>query len=298
MMTVKINGEILPEEAIEFEYRRLLRFYSRHTKPEQLKEVTEQLRERAREQAIGTKLLIDEAHRLDLSVPADRVDQKLAAMQDEAGGAEAFEQRVKTQGLELPEVRSSLEEGLKVDLLVEQVCAEVADPTDADMIAYFEGHRDEYEKGEQAQAQHILLPADSDSETDKQVARSKLEELRRKLDDGADFGELAAAHSTCPSGKQTGGSLGWFSRGMMVPEFDEAVFSMEVGALSDIIETQFGLHLVLKTGEEDAKAVAFVDVQSEVRDLLRHAERGSALSGFVGELRQKAEIVIEEEAPA
>jgi parvulin-like peptidyl-prolyl isomerase len=295
-MGVTINGQVLPEEAIEFEYRRLLRFYSRHTKPEQLKGITEQLRERAREQAIGTKLLIDEAHRLDFSVPVDRLDQKLAAMQSEAGGDAAFEQRVQAQGLSMSEVRKSLEEGLKVDMLVEQVCADVSEPSEADMIAYFEGHRDEYEKGEQAEAKHILVSPDSPSDTDKEVAKAKLEEIRRKLDEGADFAELAAAHSACPSGKQTGGSLGWFGRGMMVPEFDEAVFSMEVGALSEIIETQFGFHVVQKTGEEEAKAVAFVDVQDEVRDLLRHGARGAALSAFVSELREKAEIEITEDA--
>jgi parvulin-like peptidyl-prolyl isomerase len=291
-MTVKINGQVLPDEAIEFEYRRLLRFYSRHTKPEQLKGITDQLRERARDQAIGTKLLIDEAHRLDFSVPGERLDKKLEAMQAEVGGAEAFEQRIQAQGLTMEDVRNSLEEGVKVDMLVDQVCADVSEPSEADMIDYFEGHRDEYEKGEQAQAQHILVTPDSDSDSDKQTARAKLEELRRKLDDGADFAELAAAHSACPSGKQTGGSLGWFGRGMMVPEFDDAVFSMKVGELSDVIETQFGFHLVQKTGEEPATDISFVDVQDEVRDLLRHSERGAALSAFVSELREKTDIEI------
>ena len=71
--------------------------------------------------------------------------------------------------------------------------------------------------------------------------------LKSRLDAGEDFGELAKANSDCPSG-QRGGDLGSFSKGQMVPEFDAAVFTMEIGSTSDVVETPFGYHLIQRTG--------------------------------------------------
>lgn len=78
-------------------------------------------------------------------------------------------------------------------------------------------------------------------------AKTQIGEIKAKLAAGEDFGALAKAHSDCPSG-QRGGDLGSFGRGQMVPEFDQAVFGMEVGSVSDVVETPFGYHLIQRTG--------------------------------------------------
>jgi len=71
-------------------------------------------------------------------------------------------------------------------------------------------------------------------------------QLKEAVQAGANFAELALAHSACPS-KQNGGDLGFFSRGAMVKTFEEAAFGLEVGQLSDVVYTQFGFHLILRT---------------------------------------------------
>jgi peptidyl-prolyl cis-trans isomerase C len=83
-----------------------------------------------------------------------------------------------------------------------------------------------------ATARHILV------DTEQQCL-----DLKQQIADGADFAELAAAHSTCPSG-QSGGELGQFGPGMMVPEFDKVVFSADVGSVEGPVETDFGFHLL------------------------------------------------------
>ena len=106
---------------------------------------------------------------------------------------------------------------------------------------------------------------------------------------GQAFTRAAQEHSDCPSA-QNGGSLGWFGRGMMVPEFDHAAFSMKCGEVSDVIETQFGYHIILKTDEKPGGQQTLVDVADMIRDRLRHEARGRATEAFVAELREKAKI--------
>ncbi len=90
-----------------------------------------------------------------------------------------------------------------------------------------------------ATARHILV----DSE-------EKCNELKAQIADGAEFAELAKQHSSCPSGN-SGGDLGSFGPGMMVPEFDKVVFSAEVGSVQGPVKTQFGYHLLEVTSRED-----------------------------------------------
>lgn len=289
-MTIKINGEPLSDQAIEFENRRLLQFYSEHMPPSEIKKNASMLREKAVQQAIGAKLLIDEANNLDLQVEGNMIDEKVDHLIESMGGRGNFEEQLKKQGVDEDKVRESMVEGCKVELLVNKICEGISDPSEADMKAHFEAHSSDYKKQDRVQAQHILVKPDSKSNADKETAKSKILEIRSAIEDGANFGEQASIHSECPSGKQTNGSLGWFSPGMMVSEFDNAVFSMEVGQMSDIIETQFGYHIIQKTGNEEGGDVSFVEVQDKVRDFLRHSARGKTISDHVAELREKAVI--------
>ena len=92
-------------------------------------------------------------------------------------------------------------------------------------------------------ASHILVATDSKSKED---ALAEITEIKEKIDGGEAFGDLAKAHSDCPSGR-SGGDLGSFGRGMMVPAFEEAAFALDEDGISDVVETGFGYHLILRT---------------------------------------------------
>ena len=78
-------------------------------------------------------------------------------------------------------------------------------------------------------------------------AKTQIADIKSQLDGGADFGELAKAHSDCPSGAK-GGDLGAFGRGQMVKAFEDTAFGLDVGATSDVVETPFGYHIIRRTG--------------------------------------------------
>ncbi|MFO7564449.1 MAG: peptidylprolyl isomerase [Enhygromyxa sp.] len=99
-------------------------------------------------------------------------------------------------------------------------------------------------------ASHILLmykgSARSTASRSKAEAEEQIKQLGAQIAGGADFAALAREHSDCPSRAQ-GGDLGQFGKGQMVPEFENAAFSMEIGQVSDVVETAFGYHLIQRT---------------------------------------------------
>jgi len=292
-MAMKINGIEIPEEAVRFEFDRLVKFYSEHMSAEDIKAQMPLLKKKACEQAIGGRLLIDEAHRRQIEVSQEEVDLRLQGFIESAGGPEKFDEMLKSQNISADLVRESIRQGRRVDMLVDEITQGVEEPTEEQMQAHFEAHRREYRRPDRVQASHILITPDSDSEQDRAVARSRVLEMRESIVEGADFADLAACHSRCPSGQQTGGSLGWVSPGMMVPEFDEALFDMAVGELSDVVETQFGFHIINMTDQEEGGDATYEDVCDRIRDFLIHAARGEAIKCFVDKLKQSA--VIEED---
>lgn len=287
---MRVNGQTIPDEAIQFELERLVRFYAQHMPEDRVREQMPLLKQKAIDQAIGSKLLIDEARRLDFTVLDEEVDARVREIVEQCGGQDAFEQMLTSQKMTEEMVRAGIDQGRRVDQLVAKISEGLSDPTEEAMREHFESHAEEYANPPRVQAQHILVKAGPDDEKEGEAAEARILAIRKRIDEGADFADEAAAHSDCPSGKKTGGGLGWFSRGMMVPEFDEVVFSMAVGELSDPVKTQFGCHLIKKTAEDEGDEVEFEDVRDKVRDFLRHVARGETIAKYVEELKAKATI--------
>jgi peptidyl-prolyl cis-trans isomerase C len=148
--------------------------------------------------------------------------------------------------------------------------------------AAYEARKNEMET---AEARHILVafagsPAAQPGkpELTEEQAKAKAEELRRQLEGDASFDELAKAESDDVGSGAQGGALGRFGRGQMVPEFEQAVFTTEVGKLSDIVRTQFGYHIV----RVDARSTMTFE---EVREQLEAAERRTAVQAEIEKLR-------------
>ena len=292
MQTIKVNGQVIPEEAIQFELERLVRFYAEHgMSQEQIRAQLQTLAQQAAQQAVGTKLLLDEAAKLDIPVSAGEIDEQVEKIVQQVGGREAFESALANQKTTEALFREQLKRGKRVDKLVEKAVTGVEEPTEADILKHYNEHTSEFSAGERVLAQHILVSPDGDTQVSKDEAHAKIQAIRERVAAGKDFAAEAAEHSMCPSGKE-GGSLGWFGRGMMVPEFDQAVFSMGKGEVSDVIETQFGYHIILKTDHEEAREADFDEVREQIRDMLRHARRGEAMTAYVEELKSKAKIEI------
>ncbi len=260
-----VNGVEISGEAVQFELDRLVRFYMGHgMSMDEIKRNLPKLEEKALEQAVGAKLLLDRAQELDVPVTAADIDAEVAKVVMQVGGEENFKKALAAQGITEVAFRKELEKGAKVNKLVEQACAGVPDPTEDEVAAFYTAHKAEFVTPPQVLCQHILVKGSDDAALD------KIKAIRERIvSGGADFAEEAKKNSDCPSG-QEGGSLGWFGRGMMVPEFDKVAFEMKKGEVSGVVSTQFGYHIIYKTDEKGGGEQTLVDVHDQVKDLLRH----------------------------
>ena len=280
-----VNGIEISGDAVQFELDRLVRFYMSHGMTmDEVKQNLPKLEEKALDQAIGAKLLLDRAQELDIPLMAADVDAEVSKVVTQVGGPENYKQALDAQGITEVQFRKELEKGAKVNKLVEQACSGVPEPTEDEVAKFYEAHKAEFVVPHQVLCQHILVKGSDDAALD------KIKAIRERIvSGGADFAEEAKKNSDCPSG-QEGGSLGWFGRGMMVPEFDKVAFEMKKGEVSGVVSTQFGYHIIYKADEKGGGQQTLVDVHDQVKDLLRHEARGRAMDAFVAELRQNAKI--------
>jgi peptidyl-prolyl cis-trans isomerase D len=157
--------------------------------------------------------------------------------------------------------------------------------TDAEIQAYYNQHRDQYEVKDQVKVRHILIavPQGADAKTDA-AAKAKAEDLLKQIRGGANFAELAQKNSDDPGSKAQGGELGWLDRGKTVPEFDKAAFSLPVGQTSDIIKTQFGYHILQVEDKKTAHMRPLDEVRSEIVPVLEQQKIGATEQTFAAQL--------------
>jgi peptidyl-prolyl cis-trans isomerase len=140
---------------------------------------------------------------------------------------------------------------------------------------FFETNKNAFGENESVSASHILVGD-----------LSKAENLYEKIQNGEDFATLAKENSTCPS-SANGGDLGYFGRGQMVKEFEDMAFSLEVGAVSKPVKTQFGYHLILLNDKKSDKAKNFEDIKDELKESLFAKKQQDAYVEKINSLRDK-----------
>ncbi len=151
-----------------------------------------------------------------------------------------------------------------------------------DMDLYYKTHLDEFKTPEMVKARHILIKVDkSASEEEKKKAKEKAEDIFKKIKSGEDFSKLASEFSDDPGSKKKGGDLGFLPKGKTVPSFEKAAFSLKVGEVSDIVETNFGYHIIKVEDKKEASQEPFEKVREKVRKKAMDEFTKSKVSEFL-----------------
>ena len=162
--------------------------------------------------------------------------------------------------------------------------------SDQEITDYYNEHPDQFARGEQVHARHILIKADPDAdEATQQAARAKAEQARERAVAGEDFSELAKELSEGPSAS-SGGDLGFFTKEQMVPQFSEAAFALAPGEISPVVQTQFGYHVIKVEDHRDAGTAPLDEAREPIRRMLINQKTGLAVAQLVQRLGQEADL--------
>src|SRR5882672_1976164 len=242
---------------------------------------------------IGYKLLIQEAKARKIAVPDADVEAQIAQIRSQFPNQQQFEQALAAQKTTLEAVRNDARSEMSVEKLVEgEVAAKVAVKPEA-VSDFYQKNQDKFQQGPRVRASHILIsvPQNADAAT-KQQARTKAETILKDLKGGKDFAAAAKENSQDPGSAVNGGDLGFFEKGQMVPPFEQAAFALNAGDMSDLVETQFGYHIIKVAEKQTQRVVPLDEAKAQIEQYLGQQNRQAETQAFVDALKAKAKIEI------
>jgi len=239
---------------------------------------------------VNQELLYQACQKNNITVDEEQVDASVLKAKENFESEEAYKNALKDANMEESELTDRIRRTLAINQLVDEKIGGKVVVTDEEAQEYYDTHPDSFQRTEKVRASHILVKIDRDAGESKQVvAREKIENIQQRIKAGEDFAQLAKENSDCPS-SANGGDLGYFERGKMVPEFEDAAFGLEVGRVSDIVQTDYGYHLIKATDRIEAGTIAYETVKDDLTDFLRRQKIQTGASEYLEELRKEATI--------
>jgi foldase protein PrsA len=245
------------------------------TKEELYNELVEYYGAQVLDSMIVEKIIEMELEKENVTVSDEELEEEMNNVIGSYGGLDNVMMQLAAQGLTIENLEQDVLASLKTLKLIEPRLV----ATEEEVVEFFEYNKAYFDQPEQVEASHILV---DDEET--------ANEVKRQLDNGADFAQLASEYSKDTSNAQNGGQLGYFSRGRMVEEFEEAAFSMDVGEISDPVKTDFGYHIIKVTDRQEAKAANLEDSREEIEEIIKSQKINTEYAAWVAE--KKAEYSI------
>jgi len=293
---------------------------------EQTPEHVADIKKRILDQMIDDRLLVGEAKRKNIKVSQLEVDDGVKKVRsrftkpDGSLDEDQFNKEMQKEGMTYEEFRKHIQDQLMTIKLIDQeVKSKVPPPSDSEIKDLYDtldailhdkpipaGHTpseiDEMKSlakavdhrfGERVRARHILVRVAPDApKADRDAALARIKEAQAKLKKGEDFAAVAKKYSDDPGSKDRGGDLGYFGRGDMVPQFDKAVASLNVGQTSDIVTTEFGYHLIQVQEKKAASPMALDEIKDDLREYLYQQRGAKRFDTYVKDLRAKADVKI------
>ena len=241
----------------------------------QLKDVVE----RSAVQMAERKLLLDAAQGENTVVSPEELDEAVNNQYARAGGQEGFQKALSDNGLKLEEFK----ENIRIDLVIQKYLSVLLDQeitvTDEEIFAV-------YEQDKTASARHILFLTEGKSENEKTDILKRMEDLLARARSGEDFASLAKEFTEDPGSKESGGLYENFARGYMVKAFEDAAFSVPIGEISDVVETEYGFHII-KVLSREKESRPLDEVRAEIEEKIKEDKKAGTFEKHLMDLKQK-----------
>jgi peptidyl-prolyl cis-trans isomerase C len=286
-MILYVNGEKVDASLIDNEVQRLRPSYEQTFQDQPESDREKQLAEWSRENVIESVVFRQEAKKAFPEIEDAVIQQMLDQLLGKEGEYGTTRQRLEAGADEAAKLRSDIADQIRCQRLTQQITADLPELKDKDIQQYYAQNIERFTIPETVHAAHIVKHPSP--ETTPEQLKEQIDETYQKLQDGATFEELAAAHSDCP---EQAGDLGVFARGKMVPRFEEVAFVLEPGTYSEPFETEFGWHIAKVHEKRPAVPCPLEQVREVIaRDLKKQADE-KAIEAFLD--TRKVNMVVED----
>jgi len=284
-----VNGEEIGRQ----EFEQLLNYF-RYQYSQQGMQVQgaqlQQLQAMVLESLIDNELMYQIAEENGYGPSDKELNEELQKTKEQFADESAYQQALNQQGMSEQELKQELAKQMTKVQFEENKFGDQITVDSSEVSAYYEENPEQFEQPEQVRASHILIQVEEDaSEADKAAAKEKLQAAKERIANGEEFSAVAREVSEGPSSER-GGDLNYFGRGQMVPEFEKAAFNMEVGEVSDIVETSFGFHLIKLTDYKESEKASFSEVEDNIKTHLERVKLQEAKKTFLDKEKQNANI--------
>ena len=288
-MPLTINGEPVDDSLLDAEFSQIKAHFEKQANVSCC-ERDDEFMGYAKDNVIARVLLTQTAENEIAEPEPSEVDARLDELKEEYGGEQQFYFNLGIAPGEEDSVRKEIVSSMRVDKLVAGITGEPPEPDDAAIKRYHDEHAEEFMSAEEVRSMHIFKSLQKAEDRDSLLR--ELREVRRRATSGEDFMQLVREHSDKPEEEA---DLGWYKRGELMEEFEVITFSMEVGEISPVFVTQWGMHLAKLTDRKPPEPIPLDEVTDMIRERLAAEHRDAKLKEYVETLRAAAEIV---DAPA
>ncbi len=241
---------------------------------------------------IDQQLLIERAKDMDISVDTDlvkRLDQirkqnNLATMDD-------LEKAVESQGVVWEDYKNQLRNGLLTQEVIRKEVGGRMDIGNEEVKQYYDAHKQDFNRPEQVALAELSLTTEGKSPEEIAAVHTKADDLRNRIVKGDDFSELAKRYSQ-GSTAADGGDLGTYERGQLAPQLEEAVFKLEKGQITDVIQTKTGFEILKVLDHYQAGLQPLDKVTGEITDMLYRQKMDPAMRDYLAELREESYVQV------
>ncbi|MDR1044944.1 MAG: peptidylprolyl isomerase [Candidatus Adiutrix sp.] len=242
---------------------------------------------------VSFELACQEALRRGYGPSEAEIEEALAALKADYEEPDQLHEALDAYGASEGDLRDQLVKTLALKKWQENDFLALIKVDDQEARRFYEAHQDFFRHGEQIRAGQIFLTVPLLAPpAEKQKLRAKARDILRRLRAGEDFGDLAVEFSEAPGAAETRGGLGWLEKGQSMAQFDEAVFKLEPGQVSELVETPIGLHIFKNLERRPAGLESFENIREPLKELLSNQKLESALREKMAQLYQAADIRI------
>jgi len=275
-MSLFVNGQEISSKDIDAEKERLRQQHDQAFADMKEADREKQLSRWCKENVIERVLLQQAAEKKMPDVTDDNIEQAYKYL---------LTQNPEIQNADKDKVRADIKRQIQVENLMQKITAGIDEPTEEQIEKFYNDDIEQFTIPPTIRAAHIVFHPSKDVSVDEQ--KKKLAGILDDIKNGADFVETATKFSDCGD---NGGDLGYFARGKMVPAFEDVVFDMEIGQVSDVFQTEFGVHIAKVLDKKPEMPCELQYAREMITNQLQQQSRETAITNFIDLQKEKAEI--------